>query len=278
MDFSQQRRILALRRIADHIGTHPLSSSAPLHDIYQFGVLMGHGLRAWLEAMEILNVSTVGRRAFGFDSFQGMPEEDDEFMRPLHRANPSWHAGGLNAARISRLSDWPSLRARLVNYIGFDPERTTLVRGFYNESLREGASLSQRLGMRPALLLDIDCDLYTSSRQALRFMLQAGLLVPGSFVYYDDYSIEAWNWPTRSHPHKEERLAHEEVTEEFNLTWTPLFRHQFQGPLKGMEWISQWSTNGTRMNSRPLGRQLSAKDLVPVLQLHSCGRCGALRL
>ena len=53
-----------------------------------------------------------------------------------------------------------------------------------------GTETAARLGMvrRPAFLIDIDCDLKTSAKQALIFTLEAGLLRPGTFVYYDDLS------------------------------------------------------------------------------------------
>ena len=123
--------------------------------------------------------------------------------------------------------------------IGFDATRTHLIPGFYNESLRDGASLARRLRMRPALLLDIDCDLYSSSKQALQFMLEAGLLVPGTFVYYDDYSLEDWRVSPTKHPYKEERLAHHEITEEWKLTWRQLPTYIYREPVQGLDWIAR---------------------------------------
>ena len=141
--------------------------------------------------------------------------------------------------------------------------------GADNESLREGAALSGRLNMRPAFLLDIDCDLYSSTKQALRFMLQSGLLVPGSFVYYDDYDIQRWNIKNTTHRFKEERLAHEEVTSEFQLEWAPLFNYgKYLGPTPGLDWIRQWTNK-----SRVMNRRLQHNSLAPVLQLRSCGAC-----
>ena len=159
-------------------------STSNLRDIYEFGVFTGLGLRAWLETLPLFNVSTHGGQVFGFDSFSGMPEENNaSLIRPMHRDDPQWHQGGLNAASTMKESTWPRLRERVVRNTRSDPRRIELVPGFYNESLRDGRALAKRLGMRPALLLDIDCDLYSSSKQALSFMLEAQLLVPGTFVY-----------------------------------------------------------------------------------------------
>ena len=98
--------------------------------------------------------------------------------------------------------------------------------------------------MQPALLVDLDCDLYTSSEQALRFVLAAGILVPGSYIYLDD--IMPWVWRSSSNPAVEQKLAFEQLTNEYELTWDEL------------------ALNATR------------RDYVfqrPVLMLKSCGRC-----
>ena len=275
---NQMRRVMAMQRIAANIAGLP--SRAPperLTGVYQFGVLHGFGLRAWIEAMPLLNVSVAGVTAWGFDSFRGMPNEESGFMRASHVHDRNWAAGGLNVARLMGIPEWPQLHDAIVRNIGFAPERTKLVRGFYNESLSEGRALSQRLRMPSALLLDIDCDLYTSTKQALRFMLESELLVPGTYVYYDDYSVEHWNVPPNKHAYMEERLAHEEITKEFQLEWRTLFKYRtigdnsgrYRGPLSGVDWIRQVSNA-----SRWMGKPMSPNALNPVLRLEACGKCG----
>jgi len=266
---NQQRRLLALQRIAAHIATLPNQKVLPhLTGVYQFGVLHGFGLRAWLEAMPHLNMSTEGLSVWGFDSFRGMPAEKPGYMRTVHEHDKEWHEGGLNVARLLNIHEWRRLQDAIVSNIGFEPKLTHLVRGFYNESLREGRALSHRHGMPPALLLDIDCDLYTSTKQALRFMLESRLLVPGTYVYYDDYSVQMWNVPASQHPHKEERLAHQEITTEFGLKWTSLNTMRYLGPMPGMGWIRQWpNTSGL------YGKNVWSGKLQPVLRLEACTKC-----
>ena len=79
------------------------------------------------------------------------------------------------------------------------------------------ARLARRLRMRPALLVDLDCDLYTSSVQALRFVLDTGVLAPGGYVYLDD--IMPWTWREKGKPALEQKLALEELTSEYGLRW-----------------------------------------------------------
>ena len=267
----QQRRILAMRRIANELTRAESGGRVSERDLYQFGVLTGGGLKAWLETMPLLNVSFDGH-VWGFDSFHGMPDEDKSLMRNMHKNDNQWAQGGLNASRILRAPNWPTLRHTLVRNIGYEHHKTHLVRGFYNESLRGGITLARRHGMRPAFLIDIDCDLYTSTKQALTFMLSTGLLVPGTYVYYDDYSLKHWSYPASKYPFKEERLAHEEVTNEYGLSWKLMYHYgeKYPGPLRQLDWIPQWP-------AADAGRKVLTKETVnPVLQLTGCKRCSLL--
>ena len=278
---SQQRRIFTVERIVNYLATLTAANRGKIStslqgDIYQFGVLTGFGLRAWVDSMRVLNLTLSPEASlYGFDSFDGMPEEGTLYMRSIHKHNSAWHGGGLNTSKLMGVTDWPTLQQRLKRNIGYDPQRTHLIRGFYNESLREGRALARRLGMRPALLIDIDCDLYTSSKQGLSFMLDAGLLVPGSFVYYDDFTIEDWN--KDKPPHREERRAHEEVTKEYGLSWRPLNHLVYNGPVKELSWIRQYDigmkSSGTR-RAPQMGKPIKGM-LTPVFQLTACKKCSA---
>ena len=161
---SQQRRVHSLERIHQALkqeerfpGTrHKVEScrncsktilTAPrtshLKDIYEFGVFDGLGMRTWLAGMPRFNVSTAGRHAFGFDSFRGMPEELSRYIRPMHRDNKHWGVGGLNVAKMFKMeNDWERLQEAITQQIGFDPARTHLIKGFYNESLAAGRALA----------------------------------------------------------------------------------------------------------------------------------------
>jgi len=219
-------------------------------ELYEFGVYTGGGLRSWLRMMRREGVSFQGR-VWGFDSFEGMPNEDARFKTKLRQRDQGWLAGGLNAAEQLGVSDWETLCNTLVrNIVGaganmlLPPESVTMVRGFYNESLAGGRRFAARWRMRPALLVDLDCDLYTSSAQALRFVLEADILVPGSYVYLDD--IMPWVWAKDDQPALEQKLAFQELTREFGLKWEEL-------PLNA-----------------------SKREYVytrPVLMLRSCARC-----
>ena len=74
--------------------------------------------------------------------------------------------------------------------------------------------------------------------------------------------------PAMYYPYKEERLAHHEVTEEWQLTWRALPSLVYRGPTPELDWVQQWAVASNKFN-----RTLLGTEIVPVLQLLSCGRC-----
>ena len=241
----QTTRELAMRAIVRHMrgrsGAEPRTRGT---DLYEFGVYTGGGLRMWLRMMQNEGLEFAGS-IWGFDSFEGMPSEDLKFKSKLRQRDKGWLEGGLNAAEQMGVSDWTMLCRTLIKNIGYaHAERAHLIRGFYNESLASGRRLARRWRMKPALLVDLDCDLYTSSAQALRFVLDAGVLLPGSYVYLDD--IMPWVWRQTKAAALEQKLAFEELTHEYQLLWDEV-------PLN--------ATRRDYVNQRP------------VLMLSACGRC-----
>ena len=62
-----------------------------------------------------------------------------------------------------------------------------------------------------ALLVDVDVDLHSSTMQCMSWLLAHRLLVPGSFVRYDDWRA---SWQQYG-----EGKAHRELTLRHNITW-----------------------------------------------------------
>ena len=280
MTRNHQRRIISAQRIGQHLRRRSVTASQHQQpvDIHQFGVLTGGGLKAWLAILPRFTSYNGSGHVFGFDSFEGMPDEDASLKQPRNQKTKAWQAGGLNAAKMLNVTDWPTLRDVLTRNVGHPPEKTHFVRGFYNESLANAAAVARRLRMRPAFLIDIDSDIYTSAKQALRFVLDAGVLAPGTFVYYDDISeFERWTVQRRSSkpdckdaPLSEELRAHQEISLEYGLSWrslAPLGR--YSGPVPGLDWILQRPASER-------GKVVPMYSYPPVLELISCGRCAAL--
>ena len=285
MTLNHQRRIVACARIARHL-KRAQELATNLTDMYQFGVFTGGGLKAWLQSMPRFNLTFHGD-IWGFDSFEGMPHENPSNMTSKHRRDPMWQMGGLNAASVLNTPSWSELQAVLTRNIGHGAGRTHFIRGFFNNSLANAADLARRKGMRAAFLVDLDADLYTSTKQALRFVLDASLLVAGSFLHYDDMS-DYQGLVTAQQVRKQQRLtnttavpthledgtqvpevlrAHLEVNDEYGLTWQQLRPFgNYPGPVEGLEWIRQ-----TPVQHR--GKWLPPEFYSPVFQLLNCARC-----
>ena len=69
--------------------------------------------------------------------------------------------------------------------------------------------------MKPALLIDVDVDLYISCFQCMEWMITEGLMIAGTVVYYDDVSIVKGDTGG-------ELKAHDELTLKYNIKWRKL--------------------------------------------------------
>lgn len=120
---------------------------------------------------------------FGFDSFKGLPETSSEEKRA------GWHGGSYrNPER--------GLRGLARQYFNEDNRQSSgipyrvsldLVAGFYNESLTPRTV--RRYELKPAMFVEIDCDMHVSAFQALDFMFRHRLIVPGTLIGYDDWWV-----------------------------------------------------------------------------------------
>jgi|UniRef100_A0A7S3AJ66 hypothetical protein len=117
--------------------------------------------------------------------------------------------GAFNAADALHEYSYEKVLANITAYVG-DP-RVGWVRGFYNESLTTG--LVREHGMQPALYVEIDCDLYSSSRSALTWLFDHGLIVPGTVLGYDDFRIGGDYGELR---------AHREAVKKYQVDLAPL--------------------------------------------------------
>lgn len=222
----QRTRSVAMDRIAFNCLRHGRGLPAAGQSLLQFGVYTGGGLREWLLSADrhITGVSSFdGGMAIGFDSFEGMPSDAQQHLDRAHQHDRAWQPGGLNAAEHLGFHGWPALRENITANIGF-PSRTRLVRGFFNESL--SPARARLLGLTaPAWLVDIDADLYSSTVDALEFLVAARLLALGTFLYYDDISWETWNAVSANREAAlEELLAHQQVSRRHGLRWRLLPR------------------------------------------------------
>lgn len=164
--------------------------------MYIFGVFTGASLRTTLRALKQAGVTH--RNTWGFDSFRGLPDENIQYRK----AAGAWVTGQFSTSRLFGANVGPAeaaaaLQRRLVAEGVPGAERVAFVEGFYNESLTP--RLASARGMAPALYVDLDVDLYTSTRSALCWLLDRRLLPKGATVYYDDWGAGGETGQKRAH-------------------------------------------------------------------------------
>jgi O-methyltransferase len=123
-------------------------------------------------------------RLWAFDSFQGLPAGGET-------EHPQWQTGAMSTP----LAEFH----RICRKNGVPQDRYTVVPGFYEQSL---AALGAQDGPRNIALVYIDCDLYTSTKSVLDFLMPR--LKQGMIIAFDDY----YCW-SQSQPAGERRAADE---------------------------------------------------------------------
>ena len=219
-----------LRAVALMLEAYPelRNNASPHGDIFEFGVFTGGGLRAWVD--EFAKRAIKFGQLWGFDSFKGMPDvdpntSDPEEQRIRQRGHREVAPGQLNAMQrfreeVASVSSLDDLQRELRRIIGHPWDRTHFISGFYNESLpRLPPEMLRR--MKPAFLVDIDGDWYSSTIGPWEFLLANCLVVPGSFVYYDDLQECGLGSGCG------EGRAHAEVTARHHIKWE---RHDWRDP------------------------------------------------
>jgi O-methyltransferase len=139
-------------------------------DYCEFGLFKGHSF--W-KAQQEANRHGMTCRFFGFDSFAGLPDISDvdltkhgEFRKGQYRCSRQDVIDNLNAAG------------------GIDWRRTFLIPGYFEESLTP--HVVERYGIRKVGVAMIDCDLYSSTVEVLRFL--RGLIGDGTVLIMDDWN------------------------------------------------------------------------------------------
>ncbi|MBM7516591.1 TylF/MycF/NovP-related O-methyltransferase [Nocardioides nitrophenolicus] len=138
---------------AELIGDQPI-------DYLEFGVFEGSSLRHWAE----LNTHP-DSRFYGFDSFEGLPEEWKRFDRKIDKAHFDVQGA---------LPD-------------IDDGRVTFVPGWFQESVDPFLdTFAPARTPERQLVVHIDADLYSSTLYVLTRL--DALLVPGTIVIFDEFS------------------------------------------------------------------------------------------
>jgi len=118
----------ALRYLQDHIGAENIG------DYLEFGVYPGTSLRIMYE--ELLEAGLKHVRLFGFDSFAGLPADDEGF----------WGEGWFCAEYDEVV--------RSLSQSGIDWNRVTLIKGFFNETLIQETAVQHELQHASLIMID----------------------------------------------------------------------------------------------------------------------------
>lgn len=129
-----------------------LAGSDKAIDYLEFGVFEGASIGQWCALNQ--NASS---RFFGFDSFEGLPED--------------WHSG-MRRGAFSTGGKLPEIA----------DARVSFVTGWFQQSLR-GFMASYR--PQSQLVLHIDCDLYSSTLYCLTTL--DPVIAPGTLIVLDDF-------------------------------------------------------------------------------------------
>jgi len=143
-------------------------SGPDIGDYYEFGLYRGYTFLAAYEASKRSGLAAM--RFYGFDSFRGLPELQDE-----EAGDPRFFQGQFAASREQVRSD---LTKR-----GMDWSRAELIEGYYEDSLTD--QLKSALPRKHAGVVLLDCDLYSSTVTALDWL--DDLVRPGSILLFDDW-------------------------------------------------------------------------------------------
>lgn len=172
--------VLDLRQIKNVAYYYKLFSIAsPLDGAFvECGVGKG---RSFLYFCSFLYKENKGRKAWGFDSFEGFPEpskQDNSFRAPKKGEwsgiSPENILGILGVAGLPKI---------------FIDRNVRLVRGFFNESLK-------KYDGSPIAILHIDVDLYQSYKDVLGALYSK--VVSGGVVIFDEYKTPEWPGATEA--------------------------------------------------------------------------------
>ncbi|MBE9077886.1 class I SAM-dependent methyltransferase [Romeria aff. gracilis LEGE 07310] len=133
-------------------------------DYIEFGVYGGSSLLLMYD--ELLRAELSHVRLFGFDSFAGLPSDSDGH----------WQEGAFYA-------DYDRV-VQSLNRRNVDWRRVTLIKGFFADTLT--SALIAKHNLRQASLIMMDCDLYSSAKEALEFC--GPLIRSEAIIFFDDWN------------------------------------------------------------------------------------------
>jgi hypothetical protein len=143
-----------------------LHINRPIEGYYfEFGCNEANTFRMAYDYFKFFNLTYVA-----FDSFKGLPkiEEIDK----------------VEIFQEGKLAFSKKEFERICKKKGIDDDKLIIIEGFYENSLNK--ELVNRLSLKKAAVIYIDCDLYTSTVPVLNFIVN--FLQPGTLIFFDDWN------------------------------------------------------------------------------------------
>jgi len=176
----------------------------------EFGVASGNTMLAVLEELD--SRGCLPLQAMGFDSFIGLPEEAEGVS-----GSGDWVKGAFNIiwelehkpefANVSSTAEGITfVKSRFNKYASV----VRFVEGFYENTLTPELSLD----VKPASYIHIDCDMYISSIQALKWVFDNNLVAEDCIFRYDDWVVNGLAEGSFG-----ESKAHYEIISQYGVTF-----------------------------------------------------------
>lgn len=193
------------------------------NSVYMFGVYTGESV--W----DMINILGNKYQYWAFDSFEGLPEETKE---PI--AQECWKKGDFNAMEKLGCSSIEEtikvVNEKVSSNISCSPS-LKWVPGYFNQSLQK--LIEEKCVLGPALYVDIDCDLYSSTVDALDFLFRNKVIRRGTVIGYDDWGGSP-GWFANVDG---ESRAHAEMCEKYGVTAVKVFQSGNRFPHVQTMWI-----------------------------------------
>lgn len=180
----------------------------------EFGAYNGSSfISAWHACRNALKNPVPGQKMsmqkmFAFDSFEGLPEltDDDEYGN--YKVFEKGQYAFDEKSFLSRLKD-----------NGVDLDYISTIPGYFDKTLTD--DLKKKLNLEKAMIIHIDCDLFSSAVTVLGFI--EDLIQDGSILLFDDYFCY------KGHPEKGVRGAFRKWLAASDYIATPYMNYSWAG-------------------------------------------------
>jgi len=178
----------------------------PKGNLVEFGVYIGNNL--WQLIKSAMLIGNDFTNAYGFDSFQGLPQETKGIYH-----NPAWEVGTFNLVKDLNLQSIEHAIQVVRNRVG---NKAVLIPGWFEDTCNEywGNILHDSVSY-----IHVDCDLHSSAKTCLEFSFKYKICKPGCIFRFDDIASTPAN--------AGEQLALDDCTKEFDISWEQLGTNVF---------------------------------------------------